>query len=1812
MRNSLVSLACLCLFPLFSVGQINDNFSGNSLEGWVQSPSNRWSIAVDGANTVLHHSYDNLNSGRDIITHPVAISSYQNGTLTWRFSVKYGFTPSMNNSWVFILASNADATQMNTSLPGRTLVLGVNFSGSDDLLKVWEQNISATGSKTVRQIAATTLNWETGVGPSSYGYIEVVRSAAGEWSIGFSKSSYQNTSKVGSFIYTTDLSIRNLGFIYWYSSNEDRKLWVGDVSLSYEETNIVDKNSEIRVVPLADTVIASTSILQTVTSSNFFIVDRGTKDGKATIVGALKGVLRCSPKAYFKVDRWKGAFSLMSGGAEIPSSVSMVDSVLTVTLTKPDTIRDGTSKDYRLMVNLPDSLVDGFSVAFTFDGNTPVLTASNSSAIGSILLEKGRFIRVNAVADRFKLTPVVKSVKHGERIAPVFCAIDRFGVIDVDFAQLCELTITGDDGISTKIQKKAGRGELVFGDIIAVGSRYFDLLLTADGVLPYKCRILLLNDTSSVVFGVEVATHEATVNNITYESAVNLAQFTLKDVGGDGLQTVVRAFDFAITSSKVDASKVVEGARLQVGSAVQSCRIAQLSKDALRVEVFDNVLNIDERDSIAVKLDLFFNPKEFVDLSSLSFSLKQVIADSASSIFASFGAIPVNTFNFKVTADTLNFSKIPAAVSPNTPFDIWVKASDRFGNTDTDYSGSCRLVIAGASTFSGEQAFTSGVAKFTGLRMAKGGGYSVGASSEILKVNGQFIIADNDSYLKVARSPLYLRDITSTSTFFDALKFLIVDTGTSDTLKTCIAQLTLQSLDTLGGIVAVRRIDSVAVLLNGIRVNLKSVSYSGGKMVLKLDDSALVVPNRSECEVIVRVKLAKAQAMLPFYITIPADGITLGANSSLISKTCSYAIQSDVIRYKMVADRILAAPYSILLLHNQLISLRYQLTTGDGEYVSTFLGRVAAQSVGLFNVNPIVCGGVIGINGAKAGDEAGDASVRLVANDTIVTTSQFRIAMQVDTLISATAVASKMVGWQRLPSGSYVHSGDEGKSLLCYALSPTAAARNTQWHVRFKLDNTNFSTENFMRLLLMTDRLPYKDSAYSAVALSYKKSGTKTFFQLETLVNGKVIAVSDTIYTGSIVGKMAEVYILKDDSGLFRGNVFIDGYRCCHFYNVAMPFTKVARYCGVEYQCSSSNVGKMMVDLMEVVGSEQHPRVVDGFYSSKGDASLTMNLPLSSTENLSVTASDMQYHPATISNVIVEGCQVHFRIGNVKGSPYRVKVGGVVNGQTFSDTCSIRIRAGLEFGDVTISEIMFDPTPSVGLPEVEYLELYNRIADTLSIGGWTVWVNGKLWKCSPAKVSPKGYLAISSVSGAGVLGVYGNVVGATGFDGLPNAKGDVAILNSQAKVIATSYYCDRFLASEGITGGKSLEKRDINSFAEGVECWASSKDSKGGTPGAVNSVSEKVVDVTPPEVEQLFCEEPNLLTITFNEPIVVGPSFAILPDGIDEKVFYRFNPLEPRKLSIRLSSDLSRSSCRSLFLTDVADYSGNKLTSEIVLALSNPPVKGDLLINEVLFNPVGDCSDYVEIVNASAKPIDLSGIVICRRNAEGKLDEVKRITDRYDILQPKAYALACSTPEIIALRYSRCSTACFKKVASMPSYPNDAGVVVIADTALNVIDELVYSEKMHFKMLPTFEGVSLERVGITDSRWQSAAKQAGYGTPGVANSQQLILESSTSQVTLASTIISPDGDGVNDYLAISYQLEKPGTMAAVDIFTSGGALVKTLCRNELLGTVGTIVWDGVTNGGLRVSRGIYIAIVKLVAVDGTCSEVRQVFSVAYR
>ena len=70
----------------------------------------------------------------------------------------------------------------------------------------------------------------------------------------------------------------------------------------------------------------------------------------------------------------------------------------------------------------------------------------------------------------------------------------------------------------------------------------------------------------------------------------------------------------------------------------------------------------------------------------------------------------------------------------------------------------------------------------------------------------------------------------------------------------------------------------------------------------------------------------------------------------------------------------------------------------------------------------------------------------------------------------------------------------------------------------------------------------------------------------------------------------------------------------------------------------------------------------------------------------------------------------------------------------------------------------------------------------------------------------------------------------------------------------------------------------------------------------------------------------------------------------------------------------------------------------------------------------------------------------------------------------------CLYPDI-AIKYQYDShNENFLDIESLPSLPNEEGHIIICDKNRGIIDEVFYSEKMHYDLLIVTQGVSLERI----------------------------------------------------------------------------------------------------------------------------------------
>jgi len=176
-------------------------------------------------------------------------------------------------------------------------------------------------------------------------------------------------------------------------------------------------------------------------------------------------------------------------------------------------------------------------------------------------------------------------------------------------------------------------------------------------------------------------------------------------------------------------------------------------------------------------------------------------------------------------------------------------------------------------------------------------------------------------------------------------------------------------------------------------------------------------------------------------------------------------------------------------------------------------------------------------------------------------------------------------------------------------------------------------------------------------------------------------------------------------------------------------------------------------------------------------------------------------------------------------------------------------------------------------------------------------------------------------------------------------------------------------------------------------------------------------------------------------------------------------------------------------------------------------------------------------------------------------------------------------------------------MAGLPSYNNDQGVVLLATKGFLNIDRMEYLETMHYPLLTSFDGVSLERIHFDRpsndaGNWHSAAENVGFATPSYQNSQFNVRIETTDEITIDPEIFSPDSDGKDDVLNIYYQFETGAKNCTINIYDSRGRPVRALVNNEFIGAAGQFSWDGLNDDHQKAAIGIYVIFVEVFDTEG--------------
>jgi hypothetical protein len=573
------------------------------------------------------------------------------------------------------------------------------------------------------------------------------------------------------------------------------------------------------------------------------------------------------------------------------------------------------------------------------------------------------------------------------------------------------------------------------------------------------------------------------------------------------------------------------------------------------------------------------------------------------------------------------------------------------------------------------------------------------------------------------------------------------------------------------------------------------------------------------------------------------------------------------------------------------------------------------------------------------------------------------------------------------------------------------------------------------------------------------------------------------------------------------------------------------------------------------------------------------------------------------------GALVHLTLsGNLQnGQNYGLTVSSIddMTGNTASDltgSFNYLVNETPVKGDVIITEFFCDPSPVIGLAEVEFIEVHNRSGKYFDLTGWKIGDGSGDGTITAGWIAPGEYKILCASSS---LADYPNGFAATSFPSLNNS-GDEIVLKDTGQneidriVYDDSWYHDAFKQE----GGYTIELINPGDPCSDRSNWTASNAFSGGTPGIQNSVYDNAPDMQVPTLVSTQANAPNLLELTFSEGMdSASLASALLNTDPDLAVSATVIPSAfPETMEIAFVGNITASQLYTFTIGPVTDCWMNVATISGSFALAEEPVPGDIVINEILFDPETGGSDFAELYNRSQKILDLENYSIANYD-NGSIANLQTIADNY-LLFPGEYVVLTADSSFQLSQFPHAVPGTFREL-SLPSFDNDSSTVYLLYDSVLVLDKVSYSAGWHLVLIDDTENKTLERIdpaGISSygGNWHTAAETIGFGTPGGQNSQYQP-GSVNGEFGTLQKIFSPDNDGFEDVLQFFYTMPQPGMIATLKIFDDQGRTVRKLLQSELLGLEGNVSWDGINDDEAKAGMGIYIAVIEAFSVDGSAN-----------
>ena len=779
---------------------------------------------------------------------------------------------------------------------------------------------------------------------------------------------------------------------------------------------------------------------------------------------------------------------------------------------------------------------------------------------------------------------------------------------------------------------------------------------------------------------------------------------------------------------------------------------------------------------------------------------------------------------------------------------------------------------------------------------------------------------------------------------------------------------------------------------------------------------------------------------------------------------------------------------------------------------------------------------------------------------------------------------------------------------------PSSQTKGT-WRFELEMD-FNPSSTSFAKVYLLSDHHDLKANLHAYYVLIGNTSDEIGLYRQDGEHSTQLISLAGITNKSSI---KVSVLVQRFSDDLWRLYYRQGTETSDHFIGETIDATYHSTICfGFFCQYTATRTQAIRFDNICVAQDQDAPYVDSIFTLSPYTLALHFSEPIEDIESnkkSNYTSSNASIHTIEHrSNTAI----VTFDEPLISKNTYKISIQNIQDnfGNTLKDTTLFFRFVENKAYDVLMTEVMFAPNELTLLPSVEYIEIFNTTDAPISLKNWVLTDNNRAYLLADSILDAGEYAIVLRAENESLFSTYGKRIPVQSLS-LNNNGERLTLYDDKGKQIHSLAYSNNLYNDPTRDGGGfAIEMIDLSNPCEGKNNWHASLSNTGGTPCKANTVNGYQPDTTSPSVANIFPIARDTVQLWFSESLdsstLVNASNYWLGELAQPTTIEAIAPAY-ESVKIGLATALDTKTTYHITI-NMMDCQQNQSSEELKLtfpsALSS---SSSVLLNELLFDPIGEGVDFIEIVNTDSLTYNLKDIYLAQADALGALlpNTIQTIVQDRLLFPHEYYVLTPNKSKLLASYHV--ATPWHVIENSIPSMNNSEGGISLHLKDFSTLDFFYYDAAYHLSALSTNEqeGASLERMSLTHAtnnpnNWTTAAESKGFATPTAANSQAKDILMSESNFVPSSTVFSPDGDGIDDQVTFAYTFREAGYILNATIYDAVGRNMKILANNEIIGTQGFLTWDGTEERGTLAKVGAYILFVEAIHESGRTRRYKRV------